>query len=139
AGRARGVEEREDPGAAPPVCRTGDLEVIDLHRNACATPHLERFPHGFHDGHAFIPHVRDVDPAMARRHLGQRYHLIECGVGGRDVFEPGREPQCALLHGGIYERPHPVELHRGWRAIVEPHHALADPGVSREEPHIGGH
>ena len=110
--------------------------MVDLHRDLRTPPHLERFAQRIHHRRSFVPQMRDVDPAVAGRHLSERRHLIDVCVIRRHVLQSRGQPERALCHGGVHQRPHPRQFRRGGGAVGETHHALADPGVTGEEPHI---
>ena len=97
----------------------------------------DRLAHGRQETARLVAHVRVIDTAVLRGDLRQFDDLLGLRVVRRDVEEPGRKPERAVLHRLAHEVPHLVEFLRRRRAVLHSEHLPAGPGVAREEADVG--
>ncbi len=136
---ARGVEEGDCLGRAPPHADDTHLDVGDLHGQAGLLPDLDRLPESLETPIRLVARVRHVEAAVAGGRGGHRDELPRVAVASDLVLEARGEAGRALAHPLLDEGGHFRGLFVGRNALeVLSHHELADRGVADHRHDVDG-
>ena len=129
------VEQREELRELAAVDLEAEMGVGEVQRHAGAPGDLEALPVAADGVGAVVAVVRTIEAAILGHHLAERHQLVGVGIHRRDVGEPRREPDAALLQPGPEQRLHAVEFGRGREARFVAHHQHAEIAVRHQ---VGG-